>query len=209
MEIRKPILDKKSLKTGVFEESSLTDLDGVLVEGGVLEIKNVPEIKIASSVLNAVSFQSLLVEEMSAIDAFLTGANFAGATINWIYLERVVISKSRLQGSQFMNCIAREVLIEKSKCGDSSFRYAKMKNVIFQDCDLENTDFLGAEMENVDFKNCSLKNSQFSHSKLKNVRFKESDIEGIAIDKDSFGEITVNTGQAIYLASRLGLNIED
>ena len=35
------------------------------------------------------------------------------------------------------------------------------------------------------------------------------EINGISIDKDSFGKIIVNTGQAIYLASTLGLIIED
>ena len=45
MEIRKPIVNKKNLKKGFFEESVLSDLDGFLVDGGLLEIKNVAEIK--------------------------------------------------------------------------------------------------------------------------------------------------------------------
>lgn len=108
-----------------------------------------------------------------------------------------------------MECVACDVVVDKSKCNDVSFRFAKIKNMVFLDCSLDNADFMGAKLENVIFRNCSLKNSQFSQSKLKNVNFKDSNIEGISISRDSFGDITVNTGQAIYLASLLGLNIED
>jgi len=108
-----------------------------------------------------------------------------------------------------MECRIRDVLIERSKCVDLSAKFSVLKSVVFMDCDLEGANFLGAKMENVLFMNCNLNNSQFSQTKLKNVSFKGSSIQGISIDKESFGGITVNTGQALYLVSVLGLKIED
>ena len=59
------------------------------------------------------------------------------------------------------------------------------------------------------FKGCDLTNSDFSQSKLKKVSLKGSVIVNIHVDKESFGQVTVDSGQAIYLASVFGLTIED
>ena len=63
--------------------------------------------------------------------------------------------------------------------------------------------------KNVSFENCDLKDSQFSQAKLNNVYLKGSNIENIKINKDAFANVTVDTKQALYLASLFGLKIED
>jgi uncharacterized protein YjbI with pentapeptide repeats len=209
MEIRKPLVKKEKLTEATFHASSVIQMDEVTLSGGSADNEEIDEVKISTSIVHSLSFQSSTVEDLSIIDAFLFAANFAGAVFNHTFFERARLSKCRLQGTQLMECIARDTVIEKSKCNDVSFRFAKMENIVFLDCEMENTDFSGAHLKNVLFRNCNLKKSQFSHAKLHHVSLKESDIQGIAIDKDSFGDVIVNTGQALYLASRLGLRIED
>lgn len=209
VKIRKPILNIKNLKETTLVDLLVIDLNEAIIKKGSLDNRNIDEIKISESTLRGISLRSSRVEEIKIVDSCLDDMDFVGATFNKTYFERVTINKSRLQGTQLMEFVACDVVIDKSKCTDVSFRFAKIKNTIFLDCNLDNADFIGANLENVIFRNCSLKNSQFSQSRLKNVNFKDSNIEGIAISRDSFGNITVNTGQAIYLASLLGLNIED
>ena len=74
---------------------------------------------------------------------------------------------------------------------------------------MSDVEFTGAELKNVIFKKCNLNGAQFSQAKLKHISLKSSQIEKIHIDKESFNELTVDTAQAIYLASLLGLRIED
>jgi len=209
MEIRKPILKKEKLAETVFSVSSVIQLDEVTLSCGLADNEQIDELKISTSIIHTLSLQSSIVEDLSIVDSFLFASNFAGAVFNHTFFERARLSGCRLQGTQLMECIARDTVIEKSKCDDVSFRFAKIENTVFLDCEMENADFSGARLKNVLFRNCNLKKSQFSQAKLNHVGLKESDIQGIAIDKDSFGNITVNTGQALYLASRLGLNIED
>ncbi len=212
-EIKKPIIDKKNLREIALEESkedsNSFEIDNAIVNYGIFEGGTYLEIKINESVINKISFQLSKVGEISSSDVSFDNINLTGTVFSKSYFLRCTFSKCRLQGTQFGDATVKDVSVQTSKCADVSFRFGKLKNVHFSECDLSDADFLGSSLENVTFENCILKNTQFSQTSFKNVSFRGSQIEGIAIDKESYTSLTVNTGQAIYLASLLGLNVED
>lgn len=184
-----------------FDEVTIVDVD--------CEARKLDELYVNSCEVLSLSLRSATVKDIKIVDSELRKCDFTGAVSHHTFFERVHISSSRLQGSQFMECMLSNVMVEQSKCNDSSFRFGKLRDITFIGCDLTGADFSGAILKNIDFRQCNLLNSQFSHAKLDHVSFKDSDITGIAINKDSLGGITVNTGQALYLASMLGLTTED
>lgn len=208
--IRKPILSPERLKlVDVNTEQASLFIEGVLAKNIDIEKKKIDELNINTCMVEDSSLLSSVFNEIKIIDSILKKCDFTGVVAHHTSFDRMHISNSRLQGSQFMESSACDVVIERSKCVDVSFRFGKITHTAFIDCDLSGADFLGAHLKNVIFRNCNLKKSQFSQSKLNQVSFKGSDIEDIAISKECFVGITVNTGQALYLASMLGFTVED
>lgn len=210
MEIKKPILIKKTLKSMQIEvNSSVIEAEESLLENGSFENKEIEELSLTSVMAEGLLFGGAKLEEVYALDSIFSRCDFSGTVLNRVTLERVEINNSRIQGTQYIDARFKEVTIKNSKGIHSSFRFSKMKNVAFVDCDLGGADFQGSEMENVIFENCNLKDAQFSSTKLIHVNFSSSNIESIKINKESFGKVTVNTSQALYLSSIFGLVLED
>jgi uncharacterized protein YjbI with pentapeptide repeats len=209
METRKPILQKSSLKeTKIENVDSLLEIENVIIKEGDFENLEIEEIRCNGVIAENILLASSKIEEASIIDTTFSKSNFAGTVFGKAFIERVEIDKSRVQGTQFMGAKFKDVVIKNSKCTSSSFRFSTMKNVVFVDCDVNGVDFQGTEMENVLFQNCDLKESCFLSTKLKNVILSTSNIEGIKINKEAFGKVSVNTSQALYLSSIFGLVIE-
>ena len=207
--MRKPVLNTSKLREQELKLGETIILDGAKVINGNLTSESLDELSVETSYLENIIFNSVTIGEFESKDSLFSKCSFAGAQCDRSYLVRTEISNSRLQGIQMTEGVLIDTVIVDSKCSMANFRFSSLKNVIFKNCDLKEIDFLGAKLESVTFKNCDLSDSEFSQSKLKKVSFKGSVITNIHIDKDSFGEVTVDSGQAIYLASVFGLTVED
>ena len=210
MKVKDPIIDVDRLAVMPIP----ADNPDILIEsakarGLRFEEKDLEEVSFTEAVLDDVSFQSSKIKEMRCIDTIINKGNFAGTEVSRCYAHRARFISCRLQGAQFMETKISNVVYKNCKSDGVSFRYSKIENTVFTHCDLRESEFLGAELKNVRFDNCNMTSAQFSHAKLDHINLKGSNIEDIKIGKDSLGTLTVTTGQALYLASILGLHIED
>ena len=207
--MRKPIIQKNRLTEKEFTFNENIQLENVKILEGDMTSRQVEEFSVELSCLGDIVFNSATIIEFESKDTIFARCSFAGTQCDRSYVLRSELRNSRLQGVQMVEGVFRDVVIVGSKCSTANFRFCSFKNVIFDNCNLKEADFLGSTLDSVSFKNCDLSHSEFSQSKLKKVSFKGSVITDMHIDKESFGAVTVDSGQAIYLASVFGLTIED
>ena len=207
--MRKPIIQKNRLVERELGIDENIHLENAKVLDGDITSLHLEEFSIESSYCENFVLNSTTILEFESRDSIFSQCSFAGAQCDHSYMLRSEFEGSRFQGVQMVESVWLDVVVVRSKCSMANFRFSSFKNVIFKDCDLRDCDFIGSKLNFVVFKNCDLSGSDFSQSQLKKVSFKGSIITDIHIDKESFAQVTVDSGQAIYLASVFGLTVED
>lgn len=206
--MKKPILVKK-LEAKTLPSEGTVSFEGALVEDQDATGAEFDELRLEQCEMQDMIFNETSTEETMLVDCIIKRSCFAGAKLKEPFLARVEFVSCRLQGVQADVCVIRDTYFRSSKIQSGNFRYGKLKDVVFEDCDLLDADFVGTQLECVTFNKCNLNGVDFSQAQLKDVRLGGSTIESIRIASDSLKKVTVDTSQALYLASIFGLNIED
>ena len=96
-----------------------------------------------------------------------------------------------------------------------SMRYSNLSESIlnkvnFSDCDISESNFIALEAINkTTFDNCKLMGADFSNTKLEHLDFRTCDISNILVKIEDLRGLTVNSFQAMDLATILGIKIKD
>lgn len=202
-------LEKKGFRHVILQASDRVDYDEAHITEGDVSAETIGELRLLECVVEGVLFDQTHVEEGKVVNCVFEKCSFAGAELLKMGLDRVRIQGARMPGLQMYEAHVVHTHVVSSKLTTANFRAGTFSHVCFERCDLTEVDFLGAKLTDVIFHECTLSGAQFSHAQLTNVRFKGSTIEGIHIDRDAFHAVTVDSAQALYLASLFGLTIED
>lgn len=138
----------------------------------------------------------------------LTSVNLMSAGMSESKFDRVFIETSRLSGIDLGTSIVIDAVFKKCKVNGVSFRSAELKRVLFYECDLTDADFQSADLEKVVFRSCELAQSDFSHSRFKEVDIRGSRINGARFGLEQLKDLTIDQGQATYIALLTGVKID-
>lgn len=208
------------MRNPIINEGILGGVDQLrVVDDAKFEEIKATESKFPGSVAANVAFLTAILERVDANscafkglqirDSRILSSDFANAKCEKMNIFRTEFIACRMTGFQAPEAIVKEVLFQRSKLDLSLFRFSKLQDVAFDHCILIGADFLGAELEKVIFRDCDLTDTEFSQAKIKEIDVRGSKIENIRLQKDLVGTIKVDTGQALYLSSLFGLQIED
>jgi uncharacterized protein YjbI with pentapeptide repeats len=206
----KPILDIDFLKKKVVNTlSSDHDLEKIYLEGSQFQKTKEDNLLFNTSLFKKIDLSDSRLSKLGILDSKIADSNLSNIEADRAYLNRVEIQNSRCTGFQITEGILNDVLFQGSKLDLSSFRFSHLKDVVFLNCNLVEASFVGANLENVSFLNCDLTGSDFVEGNLKNIDFRGSTLDNIRIDKNKLENVTVDTGQALYLTRYFGLEIKD
>jgi uncharacterized protein YjbI with pentapeptide repeats len=207
--MKKPLINKNKLEVEIVGSSGTVDIEQKSIKGQDFSERKLDELRADSCWFEDVVVSQSEILEGKVTDCVFNKCNFAGATLHDFFFERTEFASSWMQGVEIAGAPFQNCYFKSCKLNAANFRYGTFKHCVFDSCILQESDFMGVNFKKVDFVDCDLRESQFSQTKLEKVSFKGSLIDGMRLNKQSLEEVTVDTAQAIYLASTFGLTIED
>ena len=184
-------------------------LEGLRFEGDDASSLEVRDISLDRVLLRKVDFGEAEVSGVKLLDVRFENCNLANGLWEGVYMVRGEFHGTRLTGLRMPEAIWKGAFFKGCRADLTWFGFGKFRDVVFENCVFREGNFQGTSFRNVLFKDCDLSKAEFSQASFENVDLRGSDINGMRIGRDSVKGLKVDTGQAIYFAGLLGLDIED
>jgi len=154
------------------------------------------------------SFQHTQLNLAQLMDVRLEVCDMAAATWTKASLHRIELIGCRASGMAMLDSELQDVLIQRCTAELMRIWSSRLQRVRFEQCRLQKSSFEQSNLRGVVFRHCDLSGAQFSGARMQGCDLRGSQLQGITVGIQELQGAIIDPGQALLLASLLGLLVQ-